>query len=284
MQQVWQEIDQTKEKLQNPDLPPDHKLNASRHLRNLYTLARQLKAVTLRRRSNYHLKTHYAEPNFSLTENTGLWLSPDEWCARYRHPKPTDLRQPTYENAPRDKDGNLFWLVSDNALSLENPIHVRTLLQHYTDLLLECYDKINSDLRALLWDLEDAISQANLTDLEQFLLESYVAHRPIYQIQTILQQENIELSDVKLGRTMRIYIPKKIALAAAKHRLFCDPTIPRKTCSRCGQALPLHPVFFAQSREKRCGYCSQCKECQKAKYKEKNLNANMPQMQEGQNN
>ena len=36
-------------------------------------------------------------------------------------------------------------------------------------------------------------------------------------------------------------------------------------CSKCGKSYPKDPFYFARSRDKRTGYCSQCKACQKAK-------------------
>lgn len=285
METLWKEIDETKQFLfgdsEQKAANQDQIRNKYKHLRNLYKAAYALKAATL------YQDTHSKKYNsfnslLSLDKNTGIWLAPEDWCNRYRHPRPTDLRQPTFENAPRNKDGLIFWKISDNAISLENPLHVRELLFHYTNLLAKNYEKIFSETRLLLWDLEAAIEMANLTDLEQFLLECYVAHRSTDQIRRVLAAENIHLENLQILRLMKKYLPKKIAIAAAKHRILLDKNIPTRNCTKCGRRLPLHSLFYARSADKRTGFCSQCKDCQKLNYEVKkcqsaqNVNKNEP--------
>lgn len=112
----------------------------------------------------------------NLSADTGLWLSSEEWCARKRHPQPYDLPQPPLENAPINDQGQLYWRLSSNELNYEDPRHIRCILRHYVSLLKHSYDDLESDARAVCWDIEQLIEEANLTDLEQHLLEQYVAH------------------------------------------------------------------------------------------------------------
>lgn len=140
------------------------------------------------RRHQYYLKDAYKPTihftrltapehlSTNLSEDTGLWLSPEEWCERKRHPKPYDLPQPALEDAPTNPSGNLYWRLSSNELNYENPTHIRHILRHYTSLLRHSYEDLESDARAVCWDIEQLVEAANLTDLEQYLLEQYVAH------------------------------------------------------------------------------------------------------------
>lgn len=65
---------------------------------------------------------------------------------------------------------------------------------------------------------------------------------------------------------MREKIPKKLAQTATRLRLESDLKTGRiegLECSKCKRVLPKDPFYFARSRDKRTGYCSQCKDCQK---------------------
>ena len=68
---------------------------------------------------------------------------------------------------------------------------------------------------------------------------------------------------------MRKKIPQKLANTATKIRLECEVNQGTKEtleCSKCHQLLPKDPFYFSRSRDKRTGYCSQCKSCQKESY------------------
>lgn len=136
------------------------------------------------RRQQYYIKDVYnpalhffnvkpsSHSNVDFETNTGLWLSPAQWCARKRHPHAGDRPQPLYNEAPRNiATGNLYWKLSDNKLDYENPAHILALLDNYVSLLKRCYAHPESDTRQICWDLERLIEHANLTDVEQFLLE-----------------------------------------------------------------------------------------------------------------
>ena len=146
------------------------------------------------RRTQYYLKDSYkptikffnvpapGRTEYDFDCDTGLWLSPEEWCARKRKPHPFDLKQPALEDVPEDEEGRLFWKVSDNKIDYENPAHILAILDNYADLLRHSYDRTKSSTRALCFDMEFLIEEANLTDLEQFLLEQRVAHRNVFII------------------------------------------------------------------------------------------------------
>ena len=75
------------------------------------------------------------------------------------------------------------------------------------------------------------------------------------------------MSDLQVRNLSRIKIPRKIAATATRLRLECEVangTIETLECSKCRKKLPKHVFYFARSRDKRSGFCSQCKACQKA--------------------
>jgi hypothetical protein len=178
------------------------------------------------------------------------------------------MEQPPLEEVPEDENGNLYWKISDNAIDYENPDHILALMDNYVSLLKHSYDKPDSETRTLCYDLEYLVENADLTDLEQYCLEQRIAHRNTFVIQKYLAEDNIHKTEAQLRTIMRENIPNKIARTAMRLRLesqFLKGEIEGLKCTKCGGTFPKHPFYFARSRDKRTGYCSQCKECQRQK-------------------
>lgn len=276
MVELWERIDTLQERydMYRGKIPPnDYVKNHPLTKYQLYKFGHMLIDV---RRHQYYLKDSY-KPTlklFNITppgrseidfeNNTGLWLKPEEWCYRKRNPKPFDLPQPALEDAPEDENGNLYWKISDNKIDYENPDHILALLDHYANLLKHSYDKPDSATRALCFDVENLVEAANLNDVEQFLLEQRVAHRNIFIVRQALLAEDIEMSELQIREMMRKKIPRKLANAATAIRLECEVNQGIKEtleCSKCHTVYPKDAFYFARSRDKRTGFCSQCKVC-----------------------
>ena len=278
MVELWERIDILQERydMYRGKIPPnDYIRNHPLTEYQLYKYGHMLIEI---RRTQYYLKDSYkptikffnvpapGRTEYDFDCDTGLWLSPEEWCARKRKPHPFDLKQPALEDVPEDEEGRLFWKVSDNKIDYENPAHILAILDNYADLLRHSYDRTNSSTRALCFDMEFLIEEANLTDLEQFLLEQRVAHRNVFIIQKNLAEDGLIYTEQQLRTMMRNRIPDKLAKTATKLRLNNDlinGRIEGLQCSKCHKTLPKDPFYFARSHDKRTGYCSQCKECMK---------------------
>ena len=80
------------------------------------------------------------------------------------------------------------------------------------------------------------------------------------------------MTEAVIRDTMRKKIPRKLANAATKLRLESEVIRGEKEtleCSKCHTIYPKDVFYFARSRDKRTGYCSQCKACQKEAYEKK---------------
>ena len=278
MVELWERIDTLQERLDmyKGKIPPnDYVRNHPLDQYRLWKFGHMLIDI---RRHQYYLKDSFkpslrffnvpppCAPGYDFNLNTGLWLRPEEWCARKRNPKPFDLPQPPLEDVPEDENGNLYWKISDNGLDYENPDHILGILDNYAALLKHSYSNPSSMTRTLCYDIELLIENANLTELEQFLLEQRVAHRNVFIIRQNLILDGILLSEEQIRSMMRKYIPRKLAQAATGLRLqseFKQGLIEGLKCSKCRKILPKHPFYFSRSRDKRTGFCSQCKECQR---------------------
>ena len=131
-------------------------------------------------------------------------------------------------------------------------------------------------MRQICWDVEHLIEHANLTDVEQFVLEQRVAHKNLFVIQNALEAEGITLSDTQLRNLARTIVPRKLANAAKRLRLASEVETGRRStirCSKCGRELPRDPLYFARAKDKKTGFCSQCKDCQKQLRDQRNRNA-----------
>ena len=183
MVELWERIDILQERydMYKGKIPPnDYVRNHPLTDYQLYKYGHMLIDI---RRHQYYLKDAYkptikffnvpppgrAEYDFDV--DTALWLDPEEWCARKRKPHPFDLKQTALEDTLENEKGQLYWKVSENRIDYENPAHILALLDNYTDLLRHSYEKTNSTTRALCFDVEFLIENANLTELEQYLLE-----------------------------------------------------------------------------------------------------------------
>lgn len=264
MAELWETIARLEQKL--PTLPDDIAYKYRQWIKDLRLDQYYLKEI---HRPAIHF-THPTKPGparILLDCDTGLWLEPEDWAARKRNPHPRDPQQPPYEQAEQNSRGQLYWKISDNNINVENPKHIYKLLQNYVSLLKHTYDRPDSDTRALLWDLERYIEMAELSDLEQFLLECLVGHKNRQWVSDFLQsEEGIMLSVASIANYQTKTIPRKIATAAIRHHLECDlqnGKVLTKKCTKCGKELPLHTLYYARSREKISGFCSQCKKCQK---------------------
>ena len=286
MVELWERIDVLQERLDmyKGKIPPnDYVRNHPMTAYQIYKFGHHLIDI---RRHQYYLKDAYKpaihffnvptptkiEPDFNC--NTGLWLTPEQWCKRKRNPKPFDLAQPALEDAPENEEGLLYWKISDNKIDYENPDHILAILDNYVNLLKHSYDKPYSNVGALLFDIEHFVEESDLDDIEQFLLEQRVAHRNMFLIMNMLRAEDIQLSELQIRNLIRVQIPKKLAKTATRLRLESDLKMGRiegLECSKCHQILPKDPFYFSRSRDKRTGYCSQCKECQRASRERRGL-------------
>jgi len=179
MRELWESIDRWTERydMYRGRLEPNEwVLSHPISKYNLYKLQHFL--IDLRRQQ-YYIKDVYnptlhffnikpaSHSRIDFDCDTGLWLSPTEWCERKRNPHNRDPEQPTYLEAPINfKTDKIYWKLSDNKLNYEDPAHILALLDNYVSLLKRCYAHPESDMRQICWDIEYLIEKANLTDVE----------------------------------------------------------------------------------------------------------------------
>lgn len=159
---------------------------------------------------------------------------------------------------------------SNSPLSLLNPTHVSFLLCYYSQLKQESFDNINSDMHALLLDLEDIVEAA---------LENYPVYKDLLiwkidgltndEIQDMMRRvHGEEHTNQYYSSVWRKRIPNLIVEEAQRRYLvwyYTNEVYGKwKKCSKCGEIKPAHSLFFSKNTSKD-GWYSQCKQCRNSK-------------------
>lgn len=162
---------------------------------------------------------------------------------------------------------------SDAALSLLNPSHVSFLLCYYSQLKQEAQEHINSDMHALLLDLENIVDDA-LREYPVYydLLIWKIDGLKNNEIQELMRKiHGEEHTEQYYSSVWRKRIPNLIVEEAQRQYLiwyYTNKVYGKwKKCSKCGEIKPAHNLFFSKNSSS-SGWYSQCKHCRNTKGKE----------------
>ena len=215
-------------------------------------LTKQLIAM---RKDQYVLKSAYIKPMYMMNLKKSM--------------AKLDLSEKIY----MDAEGEVH---STGIVNLYDPKHISLLLCNYNYLKESTWDKLNGDMKWLLWDLKKIVDDA--------LKDKY----PLYYDLLIYKVDGLSNLDIqnKLNETYGIKhsveyisslwrnkIPKLIAEEAANqwliwHFTYEDPKNAKwKKCSRCGQTKLAHNHFFSKNSTSKDNYYSICKCCRNKKTK-----------------
>lgn len=281
MTQLWESIDRIEHTINANrglvDLGPDDSIITDSY--RLWQLNHVL--VDLRRHQYYLLDTyrptlhfvnvaHTPTPLYNWDEDTFYWLTKEAWarkleCFQYRGDISKNIND--YETRINEQTGDteVKWIVRRHTFDWENAWHIKNLITYYSAIYMQCYDKVDSWARTLIYDFDRYVTLTKLSPARQFILTRRIDGALPDQI-AIELQENFGL-DYKPNHILEILnkeIPRKIADTAIKLRLLKEtPLEDRKVCPRCGRALPTTPLFYYKNASKAKGVESSCKECQR---------------------
>ena len=164
---------------------------------------------------------------------------------------------------------------SNCLINFFNPKHISILLCNYHKFKGEAWDKLQSDIKWTMEDL-DTISERALADypLYQDLVLYKIDGKSNAEIQTLLEDSyGIKHSVEYISSLWRNKIPKMIADKAIDEYLIWHYTEVEKgkwkKCSRCGQIKLAHNRFFSKNNTSKDNFYSICKACRNKKNKEK---------------
>lgn len=156
-------------------------------------------------------------------------------------------------------------------VSLMDPTVVAAILQNYSRLKQDSYDRFEGDTWYLIQAFED-LTDKTLHDqpILQRILEYKIDGKQNAEIQTLLKEEfDVTYTPEYLSAVWCKKIPKLIAEEAQFDYVIWQTRIrnlPTKKCTCCGQNKPKHPLFFSKSNTSKDFYYSICKKCRKIKY------------------
>lgn len=236
----------------------------------------------------FHLSS---PPPATLTADTGYIKNPyTDWCYKnwradhYRKDFGEDWFAREQESlASGIRDGvspdNWEWVeVSKNYIDFTDSNHVYQFLELYSSLKQSCDEDLNCDLKFLIWELEDYIELANLSEARKYILIRKIDKATNDQIRRELQEQfGLCYSDNYISTIYKQMICDKIAKAAQlsfDNWVFRNQPEKFKICSTCGERLLRDSRNFIKKQNAKDGLSARCKNCDKRirdeKKKEKN--------------
>lgn len=168
-----------------------------------------------------------------------------------------------------DEEGKVH---STGIVNFFDPNHISILLCNYSKITEDSWDKLNSDVKWMMKDLEDIIDHALEEEYPMYydLLIYKIDGKQNAEIQQLLYEKyGIRHSVEYISSLWRNKIPKLIAEQAENEYLIWHYTFEEKgkwkKCSRCGQIKLAHNNFFSKNKTSKDGYYSICKCCRNKK-------------------
>jgi hypothetical protein len=160
-----------------------------------------------------------------------------------------------------------YVLVSENKIYLNDEKHIFALIDNYSDLKEGNWDKPDSDISILIYELENLIDQTEFEPYEKDILIMKIDKLSGEEIcAEINQKYGIGLTEDTLSRTYTSYIPKKIV--ETNNRIYEEWIYTYKikgkykTCRKCGETkLIVNDKYFGKDTRNKDGYKSFCKKC-----------------------
>lgn len=277
MQQLWDRINYLEHvvAVNEGKVPDDGTVTILQDSYRLYQLKHQLIDM---RRHQYYLKDAYkptlhflaVQPPQSQTydwdSDAEYWMTYDQWYDKvhntYRSLS-TDIDD--YESKVTPNGTFVKWIVRRHNFDWENPKHIRALIDNYSNLYMELWDKVHSWGRTLIFDFDRYTTMANLSPVREYILLRKIDKAPYQLILQELQEKfGLQYNENHLSNILNKEIPNKIVEAAIRHRLEVEtPDSQKKRCFRCQRLLPLHKMFFGVNNSHKDHFASSCKECER---------------------
>ena len=156
-------------------------------------------------------------------------------------------------------------------LSFSDPLVIEALLCNYSRLREDSWDRMNSDLWAIMMSFDDLLDKAlkNNKYYETIVIMK-IDGKTNAEIKTELQTSlGLNPTEEYISTLWRNRIPKHIAdFAAREHLIWSSIEWKRskwKRCSCCKEYKLASPIFFSRNKSSKDGFYSLCKECRNKK-------------------
>lgn len=296
IQDLWERIDHLEHwiAILEKKIPPDETTTVIEvDSYRLYQLKHQLIDM---RRHQYYLRDSYKPTLFfagmdhpkqqfiDWSSDSAYWMPRDQWERKVSNSLLSSVSRNIEDYETRDNGQQVKWVVRRHTFDWENYKHVRALATNY-DAMYEFFrEKLDTYGRALLFDFDRYREMANLSDVRNFILDCKIQKMSYTEIgQAVQAKFDIYYDENHLSEILAQEIPQKIAAAARKHRLILDtPPENCKKCCRCGRTLPRDTLFYSRNSNRKDGFGSACKECERQRRIERGGSVNDRRSKEAQ--
>lgn len=182
-----------------------------------------------------------------------------------------NLTPPTTQTIDWDSD-SAYWIspdekhtVREHTFDWENPEHIRYLINNYSGLYMQLYDKPYSWGRTLLFDFDRYFDMCGFSPAREYIVLRRIDGATNLNIAHELEEKyGIKYNENHICSILTNEIPTKMAKEAKKHRLLLEtPMKERKQCWTCKKMLPRDRLFFVRNISRADGWSSNCKECER---------------------
>lgn len=283
---VWDSVDRLEHwiAILEKKIPPDEStMVVEVDSYRLYQLKHQL--IDLRRHQ-YYLKDSYKptlhfqgcdhpkQQFINWAEDAAYWMPLDQWQRKVNNSLLHSISKNLDDYETRinsDGETEVRWVVSRHTFNWEDPNHIKALINNYQLMYDFFKEKLDTYGRTLIFDFERYREMANLSPVREFILDKKIQRVPPQEISFLLQEQfGLKYTENYIGHIVLHEIPEKIAAVATRNRMLLEtPEEDRKVCYRCGRALPRNTFFYSRNRNRKDGFSSVCKECEKIRRIEK---------------
>lgn len=245
----------------------------------IYKLQHQLMDM---RRHQYYLKDAYKptikffrieppEPQtYDWDSDAQYWCSLEEWKRKttntYTSTISTDLSD--YQTRINDKgETEVLWVVRRHNFDWEDPTHIKALIRNYSAVRQQVQEKLYSWGRTLIYDFDRYQDLACLTPVRQYILDHYIDGHNSATISNELREDlGVSYHATRITSIIMKEIPELLAATAKRNRLMIEtPESDLKKCYTCKRKFPRDSLFFAHNNDRKDGWASNCKECERQK-------------------
>lgn len=278
MKTLWESIDRIEHTINVNEgkVEPDEDTQIIPTSYRLYQLKHQL--IDLKRHQ-YYLKDAYkptlhflnlvppSPQTVNWDSDTAYWITREEWEKRTQNALTSRISK-KIEDYETNEDGTMVkWVVREQNFDWENPKHIKCLIDNYSNIYMQLWDKPYSWGRTLLFDFDRYFSMCDFSPVREYILTRRIDRETYINIMYELEEKfGIKYNENHICTILTTEIPTKMAREARKHRLLLEtPMNERKRCWTCKKVLPRDTLFFGLNAGRSDGWSSNCKECERAR-------------------
>ncbi len=280
MKDLWVAIDRLAERVK--ELKDQNLLNLEYYKKNHLLIALRKEQFVLKGSQVDEIRAHTfaggERPDICLTSDTGYVrdnyqiFKYGNWRAdHYRSRFGEDWyagEQEKLATLIRDGLDKWEWVeVSENRIDLTNPLHIYHMIEMYGTLKENSWDRLDSDLKFLLWELETYIDNTEFDESRFWILCRKIERATNEQIADELQLKyGLGYSPNYISTIFTKQICEKIAKTAVlMYDMWNWREHPEKfkKCSTCGKTYFRDERSFVKKANAKDGLSARCKHCDK---------------------